>query len=91
MNKTPPPLLVLVDGSSYLFRAYYALPPLTNTAGQPTGAIYGVINMLRKLISDYKPDHIAVVFDPKTHTFRHKLYPKYKACLLYTSPSPRDS
>src|SRR3990167_7654115 len=70
---------VLVDGSSYLFRAYYALPPLANSAGQPTGAAYGVLNMLRKLISDYQPEFMAVVFDPKGKTFRHGLYSEYKA------------
>lgn len=71
--------LVLVDGSSYLFRAYYALPPLMTSQGQPTGAIYGVINMLKKLLTDYAPSHIAVVFDPKGKSFRHNLYPLYKA------------
>lgn len=71
--------LILVDGSSYLFRAYYALPPLTTTKGKPTGAMYGVLNMLRKLISTYEPEFIAVVFDPKGKTFRHALYPMYKA------------
>lgn len=70
---------VLIDGSSYLFRAYYALPPLTNSKGKPTGAIYGVINMLKKLMADYQPDHVAVVFDPKGRTFRDDLYPEYKA------------
>lgn len=75
--KTKP--LILVDGSSYLFRAYYALPPLTNSKGQPTGAIYGVINMLKKLISEYDPDYLAVVFDSKGKTFRHELYSEYKA------------
>lgn len=74
-NKT----LILVDGSSYLFRAYHALPPLTNSKNQPTGAIYGVINMLRRLMNDYKPEHIAVVFDPKGKTFRNELYADYKA------------
>lgn len=71
--------LILVDGSSYLFRAYYALPPLMTKTGMPTGAMYGVLNMLRKLVNDYKPLHIAVVFDPKGKTFRHDLYPGYKA------------
>ena len=71
--------LVLVDGSSYLFRAYYALPPLTNSKGHPTGAIYGVINMLRKLIVDYQPDYMAVIFDPRGKTFRNDLYKAYKA------------
>lgn len=71
--------LILVDGSSYLFRAYHALPPLTNSKGNPTGAIYGVLNMLKKLLRDYEPEHIAVVFDPKGKTFRHKMFPAYKA------------
>lgn len=70
---------ILVDGSSYLFRAYYALPSLTNSQGLPTGAIYGVINMLKRLLNDYGPEHIAVVFDPKGKTFRNELYAQYKA------------
>ncbi len=76
-KKTPP--LILVDGSSYLFRAFHALPPLTNSKGQPTGAVYGVINMLRKLRDEYQPEHMAVVFDAKGKTFRNDLYPDYKA------------
>lgn len=71
--------LVLVDGSSYLFRAFHALPPLTNSKGSPTGAVYGVVNMLKKLVRDVEPEHIAVVFDPKGKTFRHEMYPEYKA------------
>jgi len=71
--------LVLVDGSSYLFRAYHGLPPLTNAQGEPTGAIYGVLNMLRKLIHEYQPDYVGVVFDAKGKTFRNDLYPEYKA------------
>lgn len=71
--------LVLVDGSSYLFRAFYALPPLNNSQGMPTGAIYGVLNMLRKLMNDYDPDYVAVIFDPKGKTFRNALYSEYKA------------
>jgi DNA polymerase I len=71
--------LVLVDGSSYLFRAYHALPPLTNPEGHPTGAMYGVLNMLRKLLTQYQPKQVAVVFDCKEKTFRHDLYPAYKA------------
>ncbi|MES2142241.1 MAG: DNA polymerase I [Pseudomonadota bacterium] len=71
--------LILVDGTSYLYRAYHALPPLNNSQGQPTGAIYGVISMLRKLIKDYNPDHIGVVFDAKGKTFREDLYAAYKA------------
>ena len=54
---------ILVDGSSYLYRAYHAFPPLTNSKGEPTGAMYGVLNMLRSLIIQYKPSHVAVVFD----------------------------
>ncbi|GJM07573.1 MAG: DNA polymerase [marine bacterium B5-7] len=71
--------LILVDGSSFLFRAYHALPPLTNSKGMPTGAAYGVVNMMRRLLSDYDPDHIAVIFDCKEKTFRHERYPEYKA------------
>jgi len=71
--------LILVDGSSYLYRAFHALPPLANTHGEPTGAVYGVVNMLRKLLKDYQPEKIAVVFDAKGKTFRDELYPAYKA------------
>ena len=70
--------LVLVDGSSYLFRAFHGLPPLLSH-GHPTGAIYGVLNMLRKLIQDESPELIAVVFDAKGKTFRNDIYPEYKA------------
>lgn len=59
------PPLILIDGSSYFFRAFHALPPLTNSKGQPTGAIYGVANMIKKIIKDYQPEEIAVVFDAK--------------------------
>src|SRR5579864_4525273 len=71
--------LILVDGSSYLYRAFHALPPLMNSKGQPTGAVYGMINMLKKLINDYQPDHMVVVFDAKGKTFRDDLYAEYKA------------
>lgn len=71
--------IVLVDGSSYLFRAFYALPNLTNNQGQPTGAILGVINMLRRLLNDYDPEYIGVIFDTKGTNFRHELYADYKA------------
>lgn len=71
--------LILVDGSSYLYRAFHGLPPLTNSKGEPTGAIYGVINMLRKLLKDYEPEYIAVVFDAKGKTFRDDLFTDYKA------------
>ena len=76
-QKSPP--FVLIDGSSYLFRAFHGLPPLTNSKGQDTGAIYGVINMLKSLIKEYNPTNIAVVFDAKGKTFRDDIYPEYKA------------
>jgi len=79
MHKQNTPPLVLVDGSSYLFRAFHGLPPLTNSKGQDTGAIYGVVNMLRSLVKDYQPTHIAVVFDAKGKTFRDDMYAEYKA------------
>ena len=85
MAKKPP--LILVDGSSYLFRAFHALPPLENSKGQPTGAIYGVINMLKKLVADYKPEHMAVVFDAKGKTFRSDIFKEYKA---HRPPMPDD-
>ena len=75
MNKT----LLLVDGSSYLYRAFHAMPDLRNAAGAPTGAIYGMINMLRRLRIDYPAAFIACVFDAKGKTFRDELYPQYKA------------
>ena len=78
MNQENRKKLVLVDGSSYLFRAYHGLPPLTHNR-HPTGAIYGVLNMLRKLITDEQPDNIAVVFDAKGKTFRNDIYAEYKA------------
>ena len=71
--------LVLVDGSYYLFRAFHALPPLTSSSGEPTGAIFGVMGMLKKLLAEQRPDYFAVVFDPKGDTFRNELYPAYKA------------
>ncbi|MBI3574126.1 MAG: DNA polymerase I [Gammaproteobacteria bacterium] len=73
------PLLVLVDGSSYLYRAFHALPGLANSRGEPTGAIYGVVNMLRKLLTEYNPAYLAVVFDAKGKTSRDELYADYKA------------
>jgi len=81
------PLLLLVDGSSYLYRAFHALPDLRNAAGQPTGAIKGVVSMLRKLETDYKADYRAVVFDAKGKTFRDDWYPEYKA---HRPPMPDD-
>lgn len=79
--------LILVDGSSYLYRAYHAFPPLTNSAGQPTGAMYGVLNMLRSLIMQYEPSHVAVVFDAKGKTFRDELFEAYKS---HRPPMPDD-
>ncbi len=70
---------ILVDGSSYLFRAFHAMPPLTNSQGQATGAIYGVINMLGKLLEKYQPEKMAVIFDAKGPTFRNEMYSEYKA------------
>lgn len=71
--------LVLIDGSSYLFRAYHALPQLVSSKGQPTGAVKGVISMVKKLMSDYPDSQIAVVFDAKGKTFRNEIFPDYKA------------
>jgi len=78
-NNTTP--LILVDGSSYLYRAFHVpnLQVLANASGQPTGAVYGVVNMLKKLLNDEQPSHIAVVFDAKGKTFRHEAYQEYKA------------
>ncbi|MHB8453364.1 MAG: DNA polymerase I [Acidiferrobacterales bacterium] len=71
--------LVLVDGSSYVYRAFHAMPNLTNSRGEHTGAVYGVANMLRKLLKDYDPQHVAVVFDAPGRTFRDDIYGEYKA------------
>ena len=79
--------LVLVDGSNYLFRAYHALPPLNSSKGEPTGAIFGVLNMLYSLLDEYEPEHIAVVFDAPGKTFRDDLYSDYKA---NRPPMPED-
>ena len=71
--------LLLVDGSSYLYRAFHALPDLRSSDGRPTGAIYGVLNMLQKLIKSERPDYLSVVFDTPIKTFRHDIFPEYKA------------
>ncbi len=71
--------IILVDGSSWLYRAFHALPRLTSPDGQPTGAILGMGNMLQKLLKEYDPEQIAVIFDPRGKTFRHELYADYKA------------
>jgi len=79
MNAENTKPFVLVDGSSYLYRAFHALPQLTNSHGEPTGAVYGVINMLRSLVKEYEPQHMAVVFDARGKTFRDDLFAEYKA------------
>ncbi len=79
MSGPGPTPLLLIDGSSYLYRAFHALPPLTNSKGAPTGAVYGVGNMLRKLVGEYRPERIAVVFDAPGKTFRDELFAAYKA------------
>src|SRR5512132_3341749 len=73
------PSLVLVDGSSYLYRAFHALPDLRTSKGEPTGALRGVLAMLRRMVQDEKPDYFAVVFDAPGKTFRDDWYPEYKA------------
>ena len=78
---------VLVDGSSYLYRAFHALPPLSNSRGEPTGAVLGVLNMLQKLVKDEAPERIAVVFDAPGRTFRDDLFEAYKA---HRPPMPDD-
>lgn len=86
-DKKPP--FILVDGSSYLFRAYHVpqLQRMTNSSGMMTGAVFGVINMLKSLIKEYQPEHMAMVFDAKGKTFRNDLYPEYKA---NRPPMPED-
>jgi DNA polymerase I len=79
--------LILVDGSGYLYRAFHALPPLTNSKGEPTGAVLGVLNMLNKMLKEEAPDRIAVVFDAPGRTFRDDLFDKYKA---HRTPMPDD-
>jgi len=80
-------VLILVDASSYLFRAFHAMPSLTNSRGEPTGAVYGMVNMLRRLLADYEPTHVVLVFDAPGRTFRDDLYPEYKA---NRPPMPRE-
>jgi DNA polymerase-1 len=83
MTKT----LLLVDGSSYLYRAYHAMPDLRNSRGEPTGALYGVVNMLRKLASDHKAEYAACIFDARGKTFRDDIYPDYKS---HRPPMPEE-
>ena len=82
-----PPFLVLIDGSSYLYRAFHALPPLSNSRGEPTGAVLGVLNMLLKFMNEQHPTRIAVVFDAPGKTFRDELFTEYKA---HRPPMPND-
>lgn len=86
-NFLMPSPIILVDGSSYVYRAYHALPPLFNSQGQPTNAIYGTVNMLKSLLETYQPEKIVVVFDAKGKTFRSDLYAEYKA---HRPPMPED-
>ena len=81
------PPLILVDGSSYLYRAYHALPPLTNSKGAPTGAVKGVVNMLRRMTREYPGSEVVVVFDAKGKTFRDEMYEDYKS---HRPPMPDD-
>ncbi len=83
MKKT----LLLVDGSSYLYRAFHAMPDLRNARGEPTGAIYGVVNMMRKMVQDFQADYAACVFDVRGKTFREEIYPEYKS---HRPPMPED-
>ena len=78
---------ILVDGSSFFYRAFHALPPLINSKGLPTGAIYGVANMVKKLLSQYQPKYFAVIFDAPGKTFRHEIFPEYKS---HRPPTPDD-
>ena len=87
MSMASRPDLVLVDGSSYLYRAFHALPPFSNSRGEPTGAVFGVLNMLNKFLKDYDPERIAVVFDAPGKTFRDELFTEYKA---HRPPMPDD-
>ncbi|MGR5129644.1 DNA polymerase I [Photobacterium swingsii] len=79
MATIPDNPLILIDGSSYLYRAYHAAPNFTNSDGEPTGAVYGVVNMLRSMLRQFSTEHIAVIFDAKGKTFRDDMYPEYKA------------
>src|SRR5215510_14497060 len=81
------PDLILVDGSSYLYRAFHALPAFSNSRGEPTGAVFGVLNMLNKFMKDFAPKRIAVVFDASGKTFRDDLFKEYKA---FRTPMPDD-
>src|SRR5690606_41218316 len=81
------PPLILVDGSSYLYRAFHALPPLNNSRGEPTGAVYGVVNMLQRYVKERPDNCVVVVFDAPGKTFRDELYAEYKS---HRPPMPDD-
>jgi DNA polymerase-1 len=81
--------LVLIDGSSYLYRAYHALPKLSNSAGEPTGALHGVLNMINKLVREQQAGHIAVVFDAPGKTFRDEMYADRRSAGHGASPAAR--
>ena len=85
-DQSPPPKLVLIDAYGYLHRAYHALPPLTTSKGEPINAVYGFARMVMKLMTDQKPDYLAVCFDAKGPTFRDKIYPEYKATRRVPDP-----
>ena len=84
LDKDP---IILVDGSSYLYRAYHALPPLITSSNQPTGAIKGVVSMIKRILIDHPNSPVAVIFDAKGKNFRHEMYPDYKA---NRPPMPKD-
>ena len=79
--------LILIDGSGYIFRAYYALPPMSRKDGTPVNAVFGFTNMLVKLIEDYSNEKLIVIFDAARENFRNKIYPQYKA---YRGETPED-
>ncbi|MEQ1636948.1 MAG: DNA polymerase I [Methylococcales bacterium] len=87
MANSTPPRLILIDGSSFLFRAYHAVQPLSSPDGKPTNAIFGVANMLKRLLAEYDSDYFSVVFDAPGKNFRHELYADYKA---HRPPMPED-
>ena len=85
------PTLYLIDGSGYIYRAFFALPPLSTTSGLPTSAIYGFITMLQKVVRERRPDYLAVVFDEKGPTHRHQQFKEYKAQRRPMPDSPEAS
>ena len=82
-----PQKLIIIDGNSFCYRAFYAIRPLSNSKGMPTNAVYGVITMLNKILKEHSPDYFAVCFDHKEKTFRHKRYSEYKS---HRKPMPDD-